>query len=60
MWLLVIGQASVRCANDATCSQPDITPWLAIGVVILCSGILVGLVSHRRMNPRRPELNHRT
>jgi hypothetical protein len=59
MWLLLLGQASFRCANDATCSQPDVTPWLALGTVILCSGVLVGLASYRRMNSRRPELSHR-
>jgi len=26
IWLLVIGQAGLRCAVDATCSQPDLTP----------------------------------
>jgi hypothetical protein len=60
MWLLLIGQASLRCADDTTCSQPDVTPWLAIGAVILCSGVLVGLASYRRVNPRRPELSHRS
>lgn len=60
MWLLLIGQASWRCANDATCTQPDVTPWLAIGALILGSGVLVGLASHRRMHLRRPELNHRS
>ena len=59
-WLLVIGQAGLRCAVDATCSQPDLTPWLVIGVVILCGGILVGLASYRRMNSRGPELSHRS
>ena len=60
MWLLLIGQASLRCANDATCTQPDVTPWLVISAVILGSGVLVGLASHRRMNLRRPELGHRS
>jgi hypothetical protein len=58
VWLLVIGQAGLRCAIDATCSQPDLTPWLVIGVVILCGGVLVGLASYRRMNPGGPSLTH--
>jgi hypothetical protein len=60
LWLLLIGQASLRCASDTSCSQPDVTPWLAIGAVILGSGVLVGLASYRRMSPRRPELSHRS
>jgi len=60
VWLLLISQASFRCSNDATCTQPDVTPWLVISAVILGAGVLVGLASHRRMNPRRPELSHRS
>jgi hypothetical protein len=60
MWLLLIGQASLSCANDATCTQPDVTPWLALGALILGSGVLLGLASYRRMNLRRAELSHRS
>jgi hypothetical protein len=60
IWLLVIGQAGLRCAVDANCTQPDVTPWLAIGGVILAGGVVVGLASYRRMDSSRPELSHRS
>jgi hypothetical protein len=60
IWLLLIGQAGLRCAADATCTQPDLTPWLAIGGVIVAGGVVVGLASYRRMNLTRAELSHRS
>jgi len=60
IWLLLIGQAGLRCATDATCTQPDVTPWLAFGALILATGVLVGWASYRRIDLTRAELNHRS
>ncbi len=51
-WLLLIGQASYRCATDPTCSEPDAETWLLVGAAILSCGIAVGVAAgwdiHRR------------
>jgi hypothetical protein len=47
-WLLVIGQASWRCANDATCGQVEVTPWLAVGALLVGAGGALGLATRWR------------
>ena len=48
-WLLVFGQAAYRCATDATCTQPDLRPWLGLGAAIAIAGVALGLDSLRRL-----------
>ena len=49
LWVLVIGQAAWRCANDSTCTQPDMGPWLGFGAALVGAGIALGLFSARRL-----------
>ena len=51
-WLLLIGQASWRCASDSSCTQPDVTPWLGVGAASVVGGTALGLLSRRWL--RRP------
>ncbi len=47
-WLLVIGQATWRCAQDPSCGQPDMTGLLAFGAALLVAGVAVRLLAMRR------------
>jgi hypothetical protein len=44
-WLLVVGQASYRCASDPTCAEPNAEPWLLVGGAILSSGLALALAA---------------
>ncbi len=49
-WVLLLGQASWRCANDPTCVMPSATlMWLAPGVALLAVGIVLGLATRSRL-----------
>lgn len=48
-WLLLLGQASWRCAHDSTCVQTDVTPWAAFGAALLLVGVALGLLSRHRL-----------
>ena len=49
-WVLLIGQAGVRCANDPTCAAPDTTVvWLVPGVVALGVGAVLGVAARMRL-----------
>ncbi len=48
-WLLLLGQAVWRCANDQTCTQVDPAPWLAFGGAFIAIGVILGLFSWRRL-----------
>ena len=53
IWLLLLGQATYRCANDASCTQPDMTGWFSVGIAIVIAGVWLALVSLRR-SPTQP------
>lgn len=48
-WLLVFGRAAYRCTTDATCTQPDLRPWLGLGAALLVAGLALGLIALRRL-----------
>jgi hypothetical protein len=51
-WLLLIGQASYRCAIDPTCVEPGGELWLLVGAAIVSCGIALGLATSWAMrNP---------
>lgn len=58
-WLLLIGQASWRCASDSSCTQPDGTPWLGLGAALVVGGTVLELLSRRWLSHTRDPLNHR-
>jgi hypothetical protein len=58
LWVLLIGQAAWRCAEDPSCTQPDVGPWLALGAGLVGVGIALGLYSARRL--RADSLSHRS
>ncbi len=49
-WLLLLGQAVWRCANDQTCAQVDPTPWLSFGGVFVVIGLVLGILTWRRLH----------
>ena len=51
-WLTMLGQASLGCANDPSCSQPDVMPWVVLGVVVAGAGLIVGLAGRSRVDTR--------
>jgi hypothetical protein len=51
-WLLLLGQAGWRCASDPSCSQPDLTPWLAFAAALVAAGGVLGLLGLRRNKSR--------
>jgi hypothetical protein len=56
VWVLLIGQATWRCADDPTCIVPGFTAaWLAPGFVLLGLGAVLGLAGRSR----RPAVSHR-
>ena len=48
-WVLLIGRATLACAMDPTCVQPNITwVWIGIGVFFLACGVLLALIGRAR------------
>jgi len=45
MWLVVIARVTWACSTDPSCVEPNVTFWLAIGVVLLAAGLLLGLAA---------------
>lgn len=39
--VLLLGQAQIRCAQDAHCTAPDVTAWLVISGLSLFAGVLL-------------------
>lgn len=48
-WLLLLGQAFWRCANDDACTQVDPAPWLAFGGAFVAIGAVLGVFTRRRL-----------
>lgn len=48
-WLLLVGQAILRCANDPTCTQADQTAWFVFGGAFVAIGVALGLFSWWRL-----------
>jgi len=51
-WIVTVGQATWRCASDASCSQPDMASWLGVGAAILLAGVALSLLAWRGSRPR--------
>jgi hypothetical protein len=51
-WLLVIAQSTWGCANDAWCSQVDVTPTIGFAAVLISMGIVLGLATWRHLTDR--------
>lgn len=49
VWLLVIAQSTWGCANDAWCSQVDVTPTIWLAAALISAGIVLGLATWRHL-----------
>jgi hypothetical protein len=52
VWYALVGLAALRCADDVTCSVTDVTPVLAFFAALVAAGIILGLVTRRRLVAR--------
>jgi hypothetical protein len=47
-WLALFANAGSRCSTDASCSGPDMTPWLIAAVILIAAGVAVAAVALAR------------